>query len=78
MTKHDKAVIERLLRIPGAKLQRDRVKTRQVKLPKKPRKKSESTGMIGLKIERNVIIRDNERVGIIRESPKKMTNSKTV
>ena len=65
--------IARLLRIKGAKIQTDRLKARKIKLPNKPREKSEPTEkqsqknederIIGeLPIGRTVITRDNENV----------------
>ncbi len=61
-SKHDKAVIARLMRIKGATIYTDNLKAKVVKLPKKPREKSEPTGMAELKIGRNVLMVDNENV----------------
>lgn len=54
--------LKRLLRIKGATIQTDRLKARKIKLPKEPREKPEPTGMAGLKIGRNVLMRDNENI----------------
>lgn len=61
-----------LLRIKGATIQKDRVKTKQVKLPKKPRKKkrledraqkNEDERIItALSVGRTIITENNENV----------------
>ena len=43
-------------------IQSDRGKPKTVKRSKKPRKKPEPTGLAGMKIGRNVLMRDNENV----------------
>ena len=51
-TRHDKAVITRLMRIKGTTMQGDSLKARKIKLPKKPRKP----------VGRKIMMVDNENV----------------